>query len=81
MGREGCGADCQVRELEGGVRVARGVSLWVGVVVVGEDIVEGPRGRAGRDGWKAIVAGCWRVQLGSGMDVCYKRAYTLADLW
>jgi len=42
--------------LEGGVRVARGVSLWVGVVVVGEDIVEGPRRRAGRDGWKAIAA-------------------------
>ena len=50
MGREGCGAVCQVRVLEGGVRVARGVSLWVGVVV-GEDIVEGPRERAGRDGW------------------------------
>jgi len=44
MGREGCGADCQVRELEGGVRVARGVSLWVGAVVVGEDIVEGREG-------------------------------------
>ena len=64
MGREGCGADCQVRELEGGVRVARGVSLWVGVVLVGEDIVEGPLRRAGCDGWKAIVAGCWRFQWG-----------------
>jgi len=56
MGREGCGADCQVRELEGGVRVARGVSSWAGEVVVGEDIVEGPRGRAGRDGWKVMAA-------------------------
>ena len=60
MGREGCGADCQVRELEGGVRVARGVSLWVGVVVVGEDIVEGPPW-AGCDGWKAMAVGCWGV--------------------
>ena len=48
------------------MRVARGVSLWVGVVLVGEDIVEGPLRRAGCDGWKAIVAGCWRFQWDQG---------------
>jgi hypothetical protein len=41
MGREGCGADCHVRELDGGVRVARGESLCVRALV-GEDMVEGP---------------------------------------
>jgi hypothetical protein len=41
MGREGCGADCHVRELDGGVRVARAESVCVGAFV-GEDMVEGP---------------------------------------
>ena len=43
IGRVGWGADCHVRELDGGVRVARGLR----VCVRGEDMVEGPP-RAGR---------------------------------
>lgn len=59
MGREGWGADCQVRELDGGVRVARGVSLWVGEVV-GEDMMEGPRGRRATCGrrLRRSIRGC-----------------------
>jgi len=63
------------------VRVARGVSLWVGVVVVGEDIVDG----AARAGWSRRVegdgGGLLEGSMESGMDVCCKRACTLADLW
>lgn len=46
MGRDGCGADCQVREFEGGARVARCASSCVrgGVVIVG---------RRGLDDWNA----------------------------
>ena len=36
MGREGCGHDCQVREVEGGWRVARGVMVRGGMVGGGE---------------------------------------------
>ena len=63
------------------MRVARGVSLCVGAVVVGEDIVEG----AARAGWSRRVegdcGGLLEVPMRSGMDVCCKRMYTLADLW
>jgi len=41
MGRDGCGVDCHVRELDGGVRVASGVSVCVGALV-GDDILAGP---------------------------------------
>jgi hypothetical protein len=41
MGREGCGLDCHVRELEGGLRVARGESLCVRAFV-GGDMVDEP---------------------------------------
>lgn len=40
MGRVGCGADCHVREFEGGVRVASFESLCV-CVFAGGDMVEG----------------------------------------
>lgn len=40
MGRVGCGADCHVREFEGGVRVASCESLCV-CVFAGGDMVKG----------------------------------------
>jgi hypothetical protein len=43
MGRVGCGAVCHVRELDGGVRVARGERVFGR----GFDILERPRRRGG----------------------------------
>jgi hypothetical protein len=40
IGRVGCGADCHVREFEGGVRVASRERLCV-CVLAGGDMVEG----------------------------------------
>jgi hypothetical protein len=60
MGREGCGTDCHVRELEGGVRVARGARVCVRAFV-GEDMVEGPL-RAGCSIRRSWILGEWGLE-------------------
>lgn len=54
MGRVGCGAVCHVRELDGGVRVARGESVYGRE----SDMVEGHCGHDGGVVFGAVSSEC-----------------------
>lgn len=58
MGRVGCGEDCHVRELDGGVRVANCESLCVGVLAGGDMVDEQLRtSRSRRRPSQEIISG------------------------